>query len=421
MIEAPYQSEDLADWLFWLERLDPSRIEFGLERIQQVYQDLDPLSDHTSVVTVAGTNGKGSSVAALQAASLALGKRVVAYTSPHILRYNERIQIDGKSVADRQLVEAFKSIAKAQKDTFLSYFEYSTLAALLIAAQEQPDLLILEVGLGGRLDAVNMVDANIVILTAIGLDHMNWLGEDLQSIAKEKCGVIRRSIPLVLAAPDMPPVVYQMAEQASANIYQWGEDFFLSEDQQGSYRLRVGKRHCDLTQTNLHWQSLAAAAMVVDLLWSPPLDLVCRALQSAELSGRFQSIWIDDQQIVFDVAHNPMSMDSLCQRLRRENMGKLNIVFAMMEDKDWQSCIEYLQPLVNEWHLLRLDNSRAESPENIADFLAKLGIRKVSFVEPLQDTAWLKNILAQQEKIPLLVTGSFYTVSTALARYNDAD
>lgn len=421
MTEAPCQSGSLADWLLWLEQLDPSRIDLGLERIRRVYRDLPQLTEKTKVVTVAGTNGKGSSVAALQAASLALGKSVVAFTSPHLLQYNERIHINGQPVADRDLIEAFRLVAETQKDTFLSYFEYSALAALLVAAQEQPDLLILEVGLGGRLDAVNIIDADIVLLTAIGMDHMNWLGTDLQSIAREKCGVLRPGIPLVLAAAEMPEVVYQLAEQASADIYQWGKDFVLSATGRSNYQLKVGAQSCKLSRFGLQEQSLAAAAKVVDLLWSVELYLIKTALQSAELAGRFQRIKFGKQDVILDVAHNPMSVENLCRRLLRENIGQVNLLIAMMADKEWQGCFKILRPFVKEWHLLRLDNSRAASPEDMTEFLTGQGILKANIIEPCHNSEWLQNILSRESTIPLLVSGSFYTVSTVLARYNNAN
>lgn len=415
--QAPPESDELTDWLAWLEQLDPSRMEFGLERIRLVYQRLPQLSSTTKVVTIAGTNGKGSCVAALQASALALGKSVVSFSSPHLLRYNERVQIQGQSIADQQLVSAFSAIAQVQEDIFLSYFEYSALAALLIAAKEKPDILILEVGLGGRLDAVNLIDADLVILTAIGMDHMNWLGHDLESIAAEKCGVIRPEIPLVLAAPNMPEVVYRIAGEMAVQLFAWGKNFEICNGAQG-WQLRVGEEGCSLGSINLHPQSCAAAAMASEILWqgesNANLPIIAAALQAAQLSGRFQRCQIGSRQVILDVAHNPMSLESLCGQLEQACIERVDLLFSIMADKDAQGAIDILSPYVEQWRLLRLKVDRALQPEDVAEMLAQSGIENIEIVDANSKAELQQIFIGKNQQIPLLVTGSFYTVSAVL-------
>lgn len=413
MLEAPLESNKLADWLDWLEQLDPSRIELGLDRIKAVYQNLPHLFPDTKVVTVAGTNGKGSTLAALQSAALALDKKIVSFSSPHLLLYNERIQLDGKPVEDELLVSVFKQIAQAQKNTFLSYFEYGALAALLVAAEYRPDLLILEVGLGGRLDAVNMIDADIVVLTAIGLDHMDWLGSDLESIAAEKCGVLRENIPVVLAAPDIPETVYRLTEQMSAPRYAWGEDFGFTQSK-GIGELRVGSQTISLAKSKLHPQSLASAAMVIEYLWPGKLQDIASALELAQLSGRYQELLLGSRQVILDVAHNPMSLAHLVQKLEEESVVEVDLVFSLMQDKDCTEAIRLLKPLTRSWKLVRLDTPRAFKPEDIAKRLREQGIDDIEILDLSDNSALNRLFVTKTEQIPLLVTGSFYTVSAIL-------
>lgn len=419
-INPPVDSLELAEWLLWLERLDPSKIEFGLERVRSIYERLPKLSSRTKVVTIAGTNGKGSCVGALQQAAVALGKKVVSFSSPHLLHYNERVQIQGEPAADAELVSVFQKIARRQKQpesqdgTHLTYFEYGALAALVVAAERQPDLLILEVGLGGRLDAVNIIDADIVVITAIGMDHMDWLGNDLESIAFEKCGVLRKNIPVVLAAPDMPEAVYQAAKEKSVELYAWGEAFEISPSGMNTQKIRIGDQIADLTNVHLHPQSIGAAAMVIELLWPQNLSEIANSLQSAQLLGRFQRLQIGSRDVILDVAHNPMSAANLCNRLEEEGITKVDLVFAMMADKDVEPIVELLAPLANNWYLLNLENSRALVPTDLADLLDDFGIEDVELIN-LDDSKISNQLfIGKSEQIPLLVTGSFYTVSAIL-------
>jgi len=408
------ESNNLADWLAWLETLDPSRIELGLDRIREVYSRLPAMNASTKVVTIAGTNGKGSCLAALQTAALAAGKSVVSYSSPHLLHYNERIQVQGTPATDNYLVDAFVEIADVQNNTFLTYFEFATLAALCIAAKQQPDLLILEVGLGGRLDSVNLIDADIVVLTAIGMDHMDWLGNDIESIAYEKCGVIRRGRPLVLAAPDMPATVTRIAEEKSVVLYSWGIEFELEKTQGESYCLRIDDQEFQLGQLLLHAHSVGGALMVAKFLWPEKLPDILESISSAKMPGRYQKLNIGSTQLILDVAHNPMALAYLVEQIKQDGIEEVELIFAIMSDKDCSQAIEILAPLVKRWQLLELNNSRALPTSRVAELLAEQGVEDIGILDIQNNLYWKDVFLAKREQSPLLVTGSFYTVAAIL-------
>ncbi|OOZ38352.1 bifunctional folylpolyglutamate synthase/dihydrofolate synthase, partial [Solemya elarraichensis gill symbiont] len=212
----PSADASLDDWLHYQLQLHTSEIDLGLERIGRVWTRLHPGAPDARIITVAGTNGKGSSVAFLEAILVAAGYRVGAYTSPHLVRYNERIRIDANEASDRDICSAFEQIENARSDTPLTYFEFGTLAAMLLFVQTKVDVIVLEVGLGGRLDAANLFDADGVIITSIGLDHTDWLGDDLEQIAVEKAGVMRPGKPAVIARSDMPVSLHSVAGQVGA-------------------------------------------------------------------------------------------------------------------------------------------------------------------------------------------------------------
>jgi dihydrofolate synthase/folylpolyglutamate synthase len=410
-------SDLLSDWLAWLEELDPAKIELGLDRIREVYSRLPTLNKSTKVVTIAGTNGKGSCLTALQAAALAAGKTVIAFSSPHILKYNERIQVQGTPVADQDLVWAFREIAEVQNSIFLTYFEFATLAALCIAEKQRPDILILEVGLGGRLDSVNLIDADIVVLTAIGMDHMDWLGDDIESIAYEKCGVIRKAKPLVLAAPDMPSTVSRIAEKLGVELYNWGREFQLiqSSSSSSSYRLIMGQQDFALNQPLLHPNSVGGALMAFHLL-APGDDLATagQAATTSQMPGRYQKLNIGSRQVILDVAHNPMALAYLVERLKQEGIDKVELIFAMMSDKDYSAAVDLLVPVASNWKLLQLDNSRALPVSVVAEKLRKYEVENVEMLDVLNNSQCKDIFLSKSDQCPLLVTGSFYTVSAII-------
>ena len=414
MIEPPLKSNKLGDWLEWLETLNPAKIELGLDCIRQVYERLPSISNATKVITVAGTNGKGSCVTALQAGALAANKSVIAFTSPHLLAYNERIQMQGCPVADDLLVEAFQQIALAQQGVFITYFEYATLAALCIAAQHKPELLILEVGLGGRLDSVNLIDADLVVLTKIGMDHTEWLGDNLESIAYEKCGVIKEGAYLVVAARNMPEIVNVTAIKKSAKLLSLGTDFDISKKTDGAFCLEINNQSFDIGELNLHEWSVAGACMALSVFWPKAMQKISQAMQSISMLGRYQQTVIEDRQVIFDVAHNPMAIEHLVDRLQSEGISSVDILFAMMSDKDYEKVIELLAPVVRRWYLLELDQPRALCPDLLSEILVKKDISNYCRLDDGESNNFMQVFTEENHQIPLLVTGSFYTVSAVM-------
>ncbi|MGB5622482.1 MAG: Mur ligase family protein, partial [Gammaproteobacteria bacterium] len=224
---------DLDSWLSWQETLYPRAIELGLARPRRVYRRLPPLAPDTAVISVAGTNGKGSTVAVLEGVLGALGVSVASFTSPHLFRYNERIRLDGQPVDDATLMAAFQAVEDVRRDTGLTYFEFGTLAALTIIGHRAPDVAVLEVGMGGRLDAVNLIDADVAVISSIGLDHQAWLGADREAIGREKAGILRAARPLILGDRQPPASILDRAEELAAPVARLGVDFGyeLSGDQ----------------------------------------------------------------------------------------------------------------------------------------------------------------------------------------------
>ncbi|KKK73791.1 hypothetical protein LCGC14_2890280, partial [marine sediment metagenome] len=296
----------LSEWLSLLEARHPTEIEFGLDRIGRVAVQLG-LSHSMpgkKVITVAGTNGKGSCVAALESILLAAGYRVGSYTSPHFIDYNERICLNGQSVSDQTICAAFERIESVCGDTSLTYFEFGTLAALLIMDQAELDIVVLEVGLGGRLDAVNLIDADIAIVTSLALDHQDWLGDDLNQIAAEKAAISRSGRPLIYGDVTPVPGLLVAAGEIGAQLWLNGRDFSLSEVNEAS-------------NTSLPQNSVACAVQAVKLLDLRIADTIIeQGLQAVNLLGRFQQIDLEGVRLILDVAHNPQATELLAQRLR---------------------------------------------------------------------------------------------------------
>jgi dihydrofolate synthase/folylpolyglutamate synthase len=413
------QLQTLDQWLAWLEQAHPREIDLGLDRIRPVAKRLGLLSPQARVVTVAGTNGKGSCVAAVAALATAASLRVGVYTSPHLLRYNERISVCGKPASDQQICAAFSRIRTAAQDTSLTYFEYGTLAALDIFKEAGLDLLVLEVGMGGRLDAVNLVDADISVVTSIDLDHQDWLGNTRDAIALEKVGIARSGCPLVCADPQPPSSLLAKASELQAIGYFMGQDFGWSQEK-NSWHWR-GKTSAaqprSLNAMPLPWlplPSLAAAIQVASLLQLPLTDeQIGSALQQLQLPGRFQQLEYQGRNLILDVAHNPAAGRYLAERLKAFPVkGRPRALVAMMADKDRQETLSSLVPLMDSWYLVSLPVPRAASVQQLAEDLAALGA-------PLVGQGSLAECLASAvaETAPgdtLVIWGSFYTVAAAL-------
>ena len=408
----------LADWLAWLERSHPAAIELGLDRVSAVGSRLQLDFSTTTVITVAGTNGKGSCVAALVHCLQAERITVGSYTSPHLLCYNERVRINGQMVSDTELVEAFAAVDAARAEISLTYFEFGTLAALWLFQRVQLQAIVLEVGLGGRLDAVNIVDPDIAIVTSIDLDHQDWLGDNRELIGREKAGIFRPGVP-ALCGRDMPGSVLQRAAELKAPLCQLGQDMQLTDE--GTTWLWQGMASdgqpvsCQLPPVPLPADSVALALQAMYLLDLPPGADALAGLAECRLAGRLQVIVRDGVGYWLDVAHNPAAVRLLADRLAAAAVpGRTFVLFAVMADKDVDGMLQSLMPLIDGWWLPALaDNPRAMPPEQLALKLAALGA--TSQIYPSVELALQA---AAQQCLPgdrVLVCGSFFTVAPALA------
>lgn len=450
----------LADWLAWQEQLHPQAIDLGLDRVAAVARRLDVLRPAPVVISVAGTNGKGSTVAMLESILRTSGRRVGAYTSPHLIRYNERIRIDGREASDDELCAAFERIDAARGDISLTYFEFGTLAALDLMRCAPLDVALLEVGMGGRLDAVNVVDADCAIVTSIGLDHQQWLGDDREAIGREKAGIFRTGRPAVCADPDPPASLVAAARECAAALYLPDRDFRAVSREDGLWDWRCGDaaieglpppalaggfqlRNAAAAITALHLSCLgqphraktptgaakaaidgrqelpfAAAAAPTGIPFCGDARLaaaVPEGLAGVSLPGRFQRL-AERPEIIADVAHNPDSAAALAALLAEHpTPGRSIAVFAVLADKDLDGIVAPLAGCFSAWHVAGLPGvARAEVPEPLA---VRLALRVGVPVTPHADVA--AALVAAREQACLadrvIVFGSFHTVGAAMA------
>lgn len=344
---------NLAAWLERLESLHPTAIDLGLDRVRRVHQRLGAPRPGNRVVTVAGTNGKGSTVATLDALLRAHGQRVGHTTSPHLLRFNERIVVDDRVSGDDEIVAAFERIEAArgiEPMLSLTYFEFGILAALDLLARSAPDLAILEVGLGGRLDAVNIIDADLAVITAVDLDHQAWLGNDRETIGAEKAGILRPGRPVVIGDRDPPDSVLAAARTLDAPARRIGADFDLQPDAAGwTFRGRDpagGRVRLDgLPPPRLHPDAVATglqAALFLGL--EPDRERVAAVLEAQQLAGRMQRLEWGGVELLLDVAHNPHATRALAERLRADRRNRpRQALFGTFADKDAPAMLEPLR------------------------------------------------------------------------------
>ncbi len=415
---------NLNDWLGWQAQLHPSSIALGLDRVAVVWRHLYPHPFPATVVTVAGTNGKGSCVAMLEAILQAAGHRVGCYTSPHLLRYNERIRINGEEASDHVICQAFERIDQARSETSLTYFEFGTLAALDIFTANELDIVILEVGLGGRLDAVNIIDPDVALITSIALDHTDWLGDNLAQIALEKAGILRANRPAVFGAEDPPSSLLQYAAELDCPLTVAGEDFNLKEDSVGKWSwYNAGQQLKNLPFPTLtgtcQLQNAAAVLQVINLLpdqISINSEAVVQGLQNIELAGRFQVV-PGSVELILDVAHNPAAARVLADSLQRlPCRGRTLAVFAMLSDKDVAAVVETVSPQIDVWFLATLDEERGLSTDELQLQIDRLNIPIQSHIRPSVRAAYEGALDCATEGDRVLIFGSFFTVSKVLQR-----
>lgn len=411
----------LQDWLAYQETLHPKAIDLGLNRVRQVLERLALPEFPGVTLSIAGTNGKGSCVALIDRILRSAGFRVGTYTSPHILRYNERIALHGVPIDDRRLLEAFQRIEAARGNLSLSFFEFGTLAALVLFADQPLDFRVLEVGLGGRLDAVNVVDADIALISSIDIDHQEWLGSTRNEIGLEKAGIMRKGRPVVLGDLDVPPSVLDHAKTLGARLYRSGVDFTVSRKDSAWTFAGSAFTLEDLPPPAIpgDHQYLNAGAVLQSLSLLPealrpsPAAIV-EGLRTVHLEGRFQ-LFDGAIPVLLDVAHNPQAVGALAQHLSRHYEGRpCRAVFSVMRDKDVAEIVRRIRQCIDTWYLAPLPMTRAASPVELQEILHNEGVDRV-----LSDFASVTDAVkaARRDSSPgdlVLVFGSFFLVSDYL-------
>jgi len=410
----------LAEWLALQESVHPKTIDMGLARVSSVARTLGVDKPTSKVITVGGTNGKGSTVAHLDAFLRTAGASTGMFTSPHFLRYNERIRVDGVEVGDAELVDAFERIEAARGSTTLTFFEFNALAALVIFADRRVDVAILEVGLGGRLDAVNLVDADVAVVCSIGFDHRDYLGDTLELIGAEKAGIFRSGRPAVLSTPDMPASVYSVIESLGATAVVAGKDFnWDAEGDRWSYRgLRVVLR--DLPPSalagSIQFRNASAALAAIESLdagYTLNEQTVSRALSDVRLAGRFQVV-PGPVEWILDIAHNEPAARVFAQHVReRPRRGRTFAVVGILADKDAREIAAALAPLVDHWVLCTLPGARGSTASDLADRLG-LPLQQVTLAGSVEEGCGAAQAAAVAGD-RVIVFGSVYTVGPALA------
>ncbi len=394
----------LPDWLTWLETLSPNEIDLGLDRVQAVLDRLD-LALPKHVLLIAGTNGKGSSVAMADALLRAADYRVGAYTSPHIIDYNERIAVDGRLADDAEIVSAFEKIEAVRDGVPLTYFEYGTLAAMVVFAKAGLDVWILEVGMGGRLDATNVVEPTGVLISNVSLDHCDWLGDEIETIAAEKAGVMRSGVPVVFGAEEVPQAITDHASEIGAKLLLRNRDFDLASVPQPGLRgdFQIGN-----------------AAAVIALLKAAGLEAatqserVAAVLPTVQVTGRGQLLEQDGIEWLLDVAHNPAAAAVLAQSFAAEGRsGATLAIVGMLDDKDVEGSVLPLDKHVDQWIAVAADSHRAIPAEELARRIANVCGRPCQIADSLEDAMDLARRDASIND-RILVTGSFYLVGPVL-------
>ena len=408
----------LNKWLALLETFSPQEIVLGLERIEVMLQRMR-LQMPGTVFHVAGTNGKGSSVAMLEALLRTTGRRVGCYTSPHLQNYNERIRVDGVDASDAEIIAAFEAVEALREDLPLTYFEFGTLAALQVFAQSAVEIAVLEVGMGGRLDAVNAVQPSASLITNIALDHCAWLGNTIEAIAAEKAGIMRPGKPVVFGAADLPQSIVAAATSSQARLLAAQRDYHWSEHQGGWNWRGTGRELQELGRPSLPGaMQVQNAAGVLALLeaagFHALLDktTVERAFSGLHIAGRMQEI---DNKWILDVAHNPAAATALAATVAaRESRGRTVIILGMLDDKDVEGFVTAFKAIADTWIAVTAHSPRAIPVKVLAQRVANTADRACLVADTL-DAALERAAELTGPDDRVLVTGSFYVVGAALA------
>lgn len=413
--------KNLNEWLAYIEKLHPTEIELGLTRIAKVAKKLDLINFPATVITVGGTNGKGTTCAFLEEILIQAGYKVGVYSSPHIQRFTERLRIDHQELPDQMHCDAFEKIETARGNVSLSFFEYVTLSCLQLLKDQQCDFIILEVGLGGRLDATNIVQSDISVITTIAIDHVDWLGDNREVIGFEKAGIFKAGKPTICGELDPPKSIQVHAQDIGADIYFAGKDFIA--DVGDEFWTWIGKKSINnLPKTLMPLQNASTALAVIEALKiQVDDDLIRNALRQAKLAGRLQKLTLPANiDTYIDVAHNPQSAQYLAQQIKQIKankpvQSKVYAIVGMLEDKDITGSFEQLNPLIDDCSFITLDCHRGASAATV---LARYNnsTNKSALVSCYDniDLAYKRVINEANEQDIILIFGSFHTVSAFL-------
>lgn len=415
VLTAPAKGASLQDWLDYQLALHPSEIDMGLARVKQVADRLNLCHfEKGKVITVAGTNGKGTTCAMVESIVREAGKSVGVYSSPHMLKYNERVRVNGQDLADDQFVLAFEEIEQARGDVSLTFFEYATLAGLYLLKLAQVDLVLLEVGLGGRLDATNLVDADIAVITSIDLDHESYLGNTREAVGREKAGIFRKDQLAIIGEPNLPESVTSYASELGTQLCCVGKEF--------DYHVATDSNQWQFDGSQLTIASIALPALplpnaattlaIIEKAF-PDItpDIIGQGLEKARLTGRLESV-STQPSIILDVAHNPHAANYLVKQLSRikasDGVGRTFALCGMLADKDISGVLASVSSEVDEWYLSSLDADRSASADELAALMVP-DSRYQTFNSLALAWQALKPQLSVNDMV--IVFGSFYTVA----------
>ena len=411
----------LDDWLALLERRHHTAIDLGLDRCREVWLRMGSPLPASKIFVVAGTNGKGSTVATVCSLLGSLGFSYGSYTTPHIHEYNERVQVNGHNASDDQLIQSFRTVEKHRGDTSLSYFEFGTLAAFSLMEGHKLDFAVMEIGLGGRLDAVNLLDADCAVITPIGLDHQDYLGNTLDAIGREKAGIIRPRKPLICGEADPPRSVLGRAAELDAPVKRLGVDF-SAVPEQGQTRFAIGQEILNLplpALSGLHQFGNAATALAAvlellpDALQQP--GALADGLAAVDLRGRFEQLG-QSPDIWIDVGHNALGARAIAATLsdwKKRNAGEVHCVLAMLADKDAEAVARELRPWVSHWYCAGLSGVRGQTGRALAQRLLEIAAKDSLLVFSTVSDALKAARSAAKADDGILVFGSFLTADEA--------
>ena len=433
--DTPNSQSSLTEWLDYMQQIHVSAIDMGLSRVLPVAEYLGVMQsakDDAYVFTVAGTNGKGSTTAVIAQMCQAAGYKTALYQSPHLSRFNERVRINGEMVSDETLIAAFSKVeaARLQCDLTLSFFEMTTLAALLIFATADCDVWVLEVGLGGRLDVVNIIDPDMAAITNIGIDHAAWLGDNVEDIGAEKAGILRDDITLIYGDTEMPNSVQQLINTHNVTCYQAGQDFSYRIDDAETWQYSNAAVTLQLPRPAL---SLINTANALSAVLASPLNIdisaIEQALQTVKLAGRFDYRKLAARHWLFDVAHNEQGVNFLLTQLvplwqqhikepQNKKTGTIKMLFSMLEDKDIAmvvQCLTAAQLPISEWFIAEIDHPRAADIEQLQNALAvHVDPTNIHVLADLEQATYAVINHSQPQDL-IVVCGSFHTIGEALA------